>query len=306
MPEAAPAKVNLFLHVTGRRADGYHLLDSLAVFGPAADQLSATPDEALSLTLGGRFGSTLSAGPDNLVLRAARALAAHSPAPGRPFGARLHLEKHLPVASGIGGGSADAGAALRLLNQLWGTGLDEAALAALALPLGADIPVCVASRPARMQGVGEVISAAPALPEFGLALVNPGVEVTTPDVFRARQGDFSQPATLPAFWPNAARMAGDLHGLTNDLEGPAQSLCPVIAEVLAALRAQPGCLLARMSGSGATCFGIFATAAQAEAAARGMPQNWWAEGGLVGVLGFEPRMAVPKTTALPLGYTPFA
>jgi len=279
MPEAAPAKVNLFLLVTGRRADGYHLLDSLAVFGPAADQLSAAPAEALSLTLGGNFGGALSAEPDNLVLRAARALAGLSPAPGRPPGARLHLEKHLPVASGIGGGSADAAAALRLLNRLWGTGLDQAALAALALPLGADIPVCIASRPARMQGVGEVIGAAPALPEFGMTLVNPGVPVATPDVFRARQGAFSPPATLPAAWPNAARMAEDLARLSNYLQAPALSLCPVIGEVLAALRAQPGCLLARMSGSGATCFGLFATAAQAEAAARGMPGHWWAEGG---------------------------
>ena len=274
MIEAAPAKVNLFLHVTGRRADGYHVLDSLAVFGPAADQLSATEDDALSLTLGGPFGGALSAEPDNLVLRAARALAA-----GRPLGARLHLEKHLPVASGIGGGSADAAAALRLLNRIWGLGLDEAALAALALPLGADIPVCLASRPARMQGVGEVISAAPVLPEFGLALVNPGVPVATPDVFRARQGGFSPPAILPARWPSAARMAEDLGRLSNDLEAPALCLCPVIAEVLGALRAQPGCLLARMSGSGATCFGLFATAAQAEAAAQAMPGNWWAQGG---------------------------
>jgi len=276
MAETAPAKVNLFLHVTARRADGYHLLDSLAVFGPAADHLSATPDEALSLTLSGPFGGALSAEPDNLVLRAARALAA-----GRPLGARLHLEKHLPVASGIGGGSADAAAALRLLNRLWGTGLDEAALAELALPLGADIPVCIASRPARMQGVGEVISAAPTLPGFGMTLVNPGVPVATPDVFRARQGGFSPPAILPERWPSAAHMAEDLALLSNDLEAPALSLCPVIAEVLAALRAQPGCLLARMSGSGATCFGLFAKPAQAEDAAQAMRRNWWAQGGAV-------------------------
>jgi len=281
MPEAAPAKVNLFLHVTGRRPDGYHLLDSLAVFGPAADQLSAAPDDALMLTLGGPFSGALSAEPDNMVLRAARAVAAHALTPGRPLGARLHLEKRLPVASGIGGGSADAAAALRLLNRLWGTGLDEVALAMLALPLGADIPVCVASRPARMQGVGERISAAPTLPEFALALVNPGIPVATPDVFRARQGDFSAPAVLPTAWPNAADLAEALGRLTNDLEAPALVLCPVIGEVLAALRAQPGCLLARMSGSGATCFGLFATAAQAQVAARRMPRNWWAEGGWV-------------------------
>lgn len=276
MTEAAPAKVNLFLHVTGRRADGYHLLDSLVVFGPAADRLSATPAEALSLTLGGPFSATLAAEPDNLVLRAARALAA---AAGCNAGAKLHLEKRLPVASGIGGGSADAAAALRLLNRLWGCGLDAAALARIAAPLGADVPVCVASRPARMQGIGEVISAAPTLPECGLLLVNPRVPVATPAVFRARQGGFSPRATLPDAWPDARAMAADLAVLTNDLQAPALTLCPAIAEVLSALRAATGCLLARMSGSGATCFGLFATPAEAEAAARNMPGEWWASGG---------------------------
>lgn len=271
MLEDAPAKVNLYLHVTGRRADGYHLLDSLAVFGPAADSLHAEPAQELSLVLDGPFGEALAAEPDNLVLRAARALA--------PRGAALRLIKRLPVASGIGGGSADAAAALRLLNRLWGAERDESALARLAAPLGADIPVCIASRPALMQGIGEVIRPAPQLPECGLLLVNPGVPVATPAVFRARQGEFTPPATLPESWPDAAAMAADLRRLTNDLESAALSLCPAIAEVLAALRAQPGCLLARMSGSGATCFGLFATPAGAAAAARAMPTGWWASGG---------------------------
>lgn len=279
LTEAAPAKVNLFLHVTGRRSDGYHLLDSLAVFGPAADQLSAIPAKALSLTLAGPFGETLAAEPDNLVLRAARSLAA---AAGVSAGAALHLEKHLPVASGIGGGSADAAAALRLLNRLWECGLDAAALTRIAAPLGADIPVCVAFRPARMQGIGEVISAAPDLPQCGLLLVNPRVPVATPAVFRARQGGFSSAATLPEAWPDARSMAADLALLSNDLEEPAVSLCPVIAQVLAALSATPGCLLARMSGSGATCFGLFATPADASAGARHMPRDWWASGGAIG------------------------
>lgn len=274
--EAAPAKVNLFLHVTGRRADGYHLLDSLAVFGPAADCLSASPATTLSLTLAGPFGESLAAEPDNLVLRAARALAE---AAGCQATAALHLEKHLPVASGIGGGSADAAAALRLLNRLWGCRLDAAALARIAAPLGADIPVCVASHPARMQGIGEVISTAPAMPECGLLLANPRVALATPAVFRARQGGFSAPAVLPDSWPDARAMAAGLARLTNDLEAPALSLCPVIADVLAALRAAPGCLLARMSGSGATCFGLFATAQEASAAAQAMPADWWAAGG---------------------------
>ena len=275
--EAAPAKVNLFLHVVGRRPDGYHLLDSLAVFPRVGDTLRAVPDAAFSLALEGPFGGALQAEPDNLVLRAARGLAA---ATGVQAGARLTLVKTLPVASGIGGGSADAAAALRLLGRLWGVVADAAALHALALRLGADVPVCLAARPARMGGVGEALSPAPELPGFGLVLVNPGVAVATPAVFRARAGGFSAPAALPTGWPDAAAMARDLAALGNDLEPPAVTLCPVIGEVLAALRATPGCLLARMSGSGATCFGVFAdAAAAAETAGLVRRPGWWAWGG---------------------------
>jgi 4-diphosphocytidyl-2-C-methyl-D-erythritol kinase len=277
--EAAPAKVNLFLHVTGRRADGYHLLDSLAVFGPASDKLHAEPAAALELVVEGRFGVALAAEPDNLVLRAARALAARA---GVAPAAALRLAKELPVASGIGGGSSDAAAALRLLNRLWGCGLDEAALMELALPLGADVPVCVPARAARMGGIGDRLSAAPRLPPCGLLLANPGVPVATPAVFRARassQAGFSAPAALPDAWPDVAAMIADLARLSNDLEAAAVALCPPIAEVLAALASLPGARLARMSGSGATCFALFDTAAAAEAAARALPAAWWSHGG---------------------------
>ncbi len=272
--EAAPAKVNLFLHVTGRRGlDGYHLLDSLAVFGPAADTLRAEPAPALALACEGPFGAALEPEPDNLVLRAARLLD-----PAR--GAALKLEKRLPVASGIGGGSADAAAALRLLDRLWGLRCGEGTLRDIAARLGSDVPVCVASRPARMQGVGEALLPAPALPECGLLLANPGAALPTPDVFRARAGaPFSPPAELPEAWPDAAAMARDLARLANDLEAPAIALRPVIADVLAALRGTPGCLLARMSGSGATCFGLYATPAAAAAAAALLPAAWWRAGG---------------------------
>lgn len=274
--EAAPAKVNLFLHVTGRRDDGYHLLDSLVAFGPATDELRGAPSSGLSLAMEGPFGAALADEADNLVLRAARALAAHGGVAPR---AALTLVKRLPVASGIGGGSADAAAALRLLDRAWGLATPPAALHALALGLGADVPVCLASRPARMQGVGEVILPAPRLPPCGLLLVNPGVALPTPEVFRARTGPFSPAATLPEAWPDAAAMAADLRDLANDLEAPAITLRPVVAEVLAAIAAQPGCLLARMSGSGATCFGLFATLAAARAAATAMPAGWWSAGG---------------------------
>jgi len=268
--ELAPAKVNLFLHVTGRRADGYHLLDSLAVFAGVGDVLRGEVAAGLNLEVQGPFAAGLSGEPDNLVLRAARALS------GR--GARLVLEKNLPVASGIGGGSADAAAALRLLCRLWQLAPPD--LPGIALALGADVPVCLVRRPSRMGGVGELLDAAPRLPRCGLVLVNPGVAVATVDVFRARHGDWSAPAELPRAWPDVAAMASDLRDLRNDLEPPAIALRPVIGEVIGALAAVPGCRLARMSGSGATCFGLFDDPVLAsEAAMRLRRPRWWTWGG---------------------------
>ena len=278
--EDARAKVNLHLHVTGRRADGYHLLDSLVVFAGAADVLSLRPApsvDGVTLGIGGPEGGALTAETDNLVLRAARLLAdaAERPLPG----AALHLEKRLPVASGIGGGSADAAAALRALDRFWGLGMGAARLEALALRLGADVPVCVASRPIRMGGVGEVLSPAPRLPPFGLVLANPRVALPTPAVFASRHGPFSAPAALPAGWTDAAAMAEALRALRNDLEAPAVALCPPVADVLTALEALPGALLARMSGSGATCFAVFADDGAAARAAGALPAAWWRWGG---------------------------
>ncbi len=260
----------------GRRSDGYHLLDSLAVFPGAADRLTAGHAPDLALTVTGPFGAGLDAEPDNLVLRAARALAERS---GVTAGAALVLDKRLPVASGIGGGSADAAAALRLLSRLWSVGLPGGVLQELARELGADVPVCMAGQAARMGGTGEQLSPAPSLPPFGAVLVNPGVAVSTPEVFRARTGPFSKHALLPGSWPDAAAMARDLSALGNDLEAPALRLCPVVGDVLAWLRAQPDCLLARMSGSGATCFGVFPDASAASAVADRAPPPWWAWGG---------------------------
>ncbi len=276
LAELAPAKVNLFLHVVGRRRDGYHLLDSLAVFPGAADRLTAAPAPGLALTVTGPFGDGLDAGPGNLVLRAARALAEKS---GVIAGAALVLDKRLPVASGIGGGSADAAAALRLLSRLWSVSLPDHVLQELALGLGADVPVCLSGQAARMGGMGDQLGPAPVLPPFGAVLVNPGVAVSTPEVFRARTGPFSEQALLPPSWPDASAMARDLSALGNDLEAPALRFCPVVADVLAWLRAQPGCLLARMSGSGATCFGVFPDGSAASAVADRAPLPWWAWGG---------------------------
>jgi 4-diphosphocytidyl-2-C-methyl-D-erythritol kinase len=272
--EPAPAKVNLYLHITGRRADGYHLLDSLAVFPAVGDVVAFAPSGGLSLVLDGPFASGLVGESDNLVLGAARALAARAGIP--PAGA-LRLTKNLPVASGVGGGSADAAAALRLLARAWSV---PPADAALALGLGADVPVCLAGAPRRMQGVGEMLLPAPTLPECGMVLVNPGVAVSTQAVFKARTGEFRSPAVLPAAWPDAYAMAESLRPLANDLELPAIALAPAIGDVLAALRAAPGSLLARMSGSGATCFAIFPNAAAATAAALALARpGWWCWGG---------------------------
>jgi len=269
----APAKINLYLHVVGRRADGYHLLDSLVVFAGAGDEVSFTAADELTLSLEGPESGALVAEADNLVLRAARLLAetARVVASGK-----LVLRKNLPVASGIGGGSADAAATLRVLAEVWGVRAD---LAAVAVRLGADVPVCVASRSALMQGVGEVLRPAPKIPEIGIVLANPRAALPTPAVFKARTGAFSGFAELPAEWPDARAMARDLAELGNDLEAPAISLCPPVAEVLEALRALPGVLLVRMSGSGATCFALFQTPAAAARAAATLPENWWRWGG---------------------------
>lgn len=274
--EAAPAKVNLHLHVTGRRADGYHLLDSLVVFAAIADRLDGAPAGGLSLSITGPEAGALSPGPDNLVLRAARALAQ---AAGVPARAALTLVKALPVASGIGGGSADAAAALRLCARLWGVRLSPARMAEIALSLGADVPACLASQPARMGGIGDALSAAPVLPPIGLLLANPRVAVATPAVFGARRGGVRPPAALPGGWDDAQAMARDLALLSNDLQDAAVSLCPPIAEVLAALSALPGVLLARMSGSGATCFALLNDRDAARAAAGLLPAEWWRWGG---------------------------
>lgn len=271
--EFAPAKINLHLHVVGKRADGYHLLDSLVVFAGVGDWLSVEPADSLLLHVDGPFAAGLDGEGDNLVLRAARLLA--DAAGVRPFG-RLVLHKNLPVASGIGGGSADAAAALRLLRRFWAVDAPVDATR-----LGADVPVCVAGRPAIMSGIGEALSAAPTLPRVGIVLVNPGVAVSTPAVFKARSGDFSSPAAFPpGGWDSAETLAASLQATRNDLEPPARLLAPEVDSVLRELASVPGCLLARMSGSGATCFGLLASPVAAEAAAAelGRP-GWWVWGG---------------------------
>ena len=266
----APAKINLWLHVTGRRADGYHELDSLVAFADVGDRLSIAPADGLSLTVSGPFAAALGAAAENLVLRAARALALHC---GVPAEAALHLEKNLPVASGIGGGSADAAAALRLCARLWRVEIEEAALAEVALSLGADVPVCLAGETVRMTGIGERLAPLVPPPPTPAVLINPGVAVSTGQVFGALAGRFSPPAAV---------RDGDFAALAranrNDLEAPAIALAPEIARALAVLGTAPALRLARMSGSGATCFGLFNRDDAASEAARAIGAahpSWW-------------------------------
>lgn len=275
----APAKINLTLRVTGRRADGYHLLDSLVVFTELGDELSVrapvADEAALSLTVDGPFAAPLNGESDNLVLRAARHLAEDAQIVPQ---AAFTLTKRLPVASGIGGGSADAAAALHLLNDLWGLERSLAELQALALPLGADIPVCLLKRPTMMRGIGETLLPLDRLPDFALLLVNPGAALSTAEIFAARQGTFTTPTPPSSAFTALDALIDWLSLEANDLEEPARRLCPAVGEVLEALGRTAGCRLARMSGSGATCFGLYATLAEAEAAAEAVARAypaWW-------------------------------
>jgi 4-diphosphocytidyl-2-C-methyl-D-erythritol kinase len=277
---AAPAKINLYLHVVGRRADGYHELDSLVAFADIADFVTARPAADLSLAIDGPFAAALGGAPaNNLVLQAARLLASHC---GVTAGAALRLTKTLPIASGIGGGSSDAAAALRALQSLWKLQTSGNELAGLAARLGADVPVCLLGRAAWLGGIGDVLVPAPALPPVAVVLANPGIALATPAVFTARRGPFSAPSRFAEPIADAAGLAAALASRRNDLTEAAVGIVPAIADVLARLAACEGGLIARMSGSGATCFALFAETAAARAAATrisGERPDWWVAAG---------------------------
>jgi 4-diphosphocytidyl-2-C-methyl-D-erythritol kinase len=278
----APAKVNLFLHVGPPAADGYHPLCSLMTFADVGDRLAATMQDAaaLELVVRGPFAGGAPAGPDNLVLRAAHALLRRARGPVPPV--RLVLEKSLPVAAGLGGGSSDAGAALRLLREMLGLDVDDAALEAIAAELGADGAACLWGRPVIAEGRGERLSPAPVLPVLDAVLVNPRVPVSTPAVYRAldasgRFGDIARPP-MPAAFEDAAETAAWLATQRNDLEAPAIAAAPEVGAVLATLAGEPETLLARVSGSGGTCFALCAGDIEAEGLAErleAMAPDWW-------------------------------
>lgn len=286
LAEDAPAKVNLTLRVLGRRADGYHDIESLVAFADFGDCLRFWRGGALALAVRGPGAAAAGEGSDNLVHKAARALAARRPEIS--LGA-FDLDKRLPVAAGLGGGSSDAAAALRLIAQANAIARDDPDLYAAARATGADVPVCLDPRPRIMRGIGEILSTPLELPPLPALLVNPGVALPTKAVFAAWQ-----PAAEPPIPHDLAVLArpasaGELVRLlatqANDLEAPAVALQPVIADVLAALRGLAGCRLARMSGSGATCFALFATAAEATAAEKllsGRQPGWWVKATTLG------------------------
>ncbi|WP_172122610.1 MULTISPECIES: 4-(cytidine 5'-diphospho)-2-C-methyl-D-erythritol kinase [unclassified Devosia] len=284
--QSAPAKVNLALHVTRRRDDGYHDLQSLVVFADLADELEAAPAASDSLAIIGPFARGLSGGDTNLVSRAVAAFRARWPE-AVPRGLAMRLRKNLPVAAGIGGGSADAAAALRLLADLSATPIPVPELAELGARLGADVPACLVSAPLVARGVGEILSPLPAFPECYLVLVNPLVPVSTPEVFRRllKKDNPAMPA-LPEPMTRPAQLGIWLAETRNDLQAPAVELVPEIGRIIARLAAAPGCMLARMSGSGATVFGLFGSGAQAHQAAHEMrrttPDHWIAAAPVLG------------------------
>lgn len=273
--ETARAKINLALHVTGRRGDGYHLIESLVTFADLADHLTFDPDSDWRFTQSGPFAADLA--EDDLVLRARDALraAASSRAYATPPVA-IHLEKNIPVAAGLGGGSADAAACLRGLSRLWTLPEQSLPMEGIALELGADVPMCLISRPLVASGIGEDITRLPTLPALAVVLVNPRVAISTPEVFGKLQNRENPSMVVPRAIA-ADALAGELRHLRNDLQAPAESIAPVIAEVIDAI-AKTGAQLARMSGSGATCFGLYTdteTATKAAESLRAAHPTWY-------------------------------
>ena len=272
----ARAKVNLWLNVVGRRADGYHLLDSLVAFTDLADEIDVSAASDLSLEVAGPAAGSLRDEADNLVPRAARLLAGRA---GLAPRAALRLNKHIPVAAGLGGGSADAAAVLLALVDLWRVAMPEEELFDLAAELGADVPMCLAGRPALVAGVGERLAPAPRLPSCAVLLVNPGGALPTPQVFAARRGSFSAERPMLGGWPDLATFGREIAARGNDLTDAAVSLRPEITNVLQALQGSQGVVHAAMSGSGATCFALYETVEAARRASAALPSSWWRHAG---------------------------
>jgi 4-diphosphocytidyl-2-C-methyl-D-erythritol kinase len=283
LSEKAFAKINLTLRVLGRRADGYHELESLVAFADVADALTLEPGSADALDMSGPFASKSGPVDDNLVLRSLAELRRRIPG---LKGGQFRLEKNLPVAAGIGGGSADAAAALRLLARGNGIALDDPRLMAAAQSVGADVPVCLDSRPRIMRGIGEVLSPPLDLPPIPGVLVNPGVALVTREVFGKFKGAHAEPG-LAGVPTKTGLLIELLKQRDNDLTVAATACEPAVGEALAALRSAPGSVLARMSGSGATCFALFSSREEAAAAAQRLKREratWWVQATMIGAV----------------------
>jgi 4-diphosphocytidyl-2-C-methyl-D-erythritol kinase len=272
--ELAPAKLNLFLHITGKRNDGFHFLDSLVAFTEFGDRLEFYPDDILSLDIKGRFAKDLHPDPSNLILKAAQALKDHTHC---RQGARMVLQKEIPIGSGLGGGSSDAAATLHGLAKLWNVNVAPEVLQRIAATLGSDVPVCLYQKPAFMRGIGEQVIPVAMPVKAEVVLINPLVPMPTAEVYRRFNGCFD---TSPPLDPidSFGVLIRELSERRNSLTKPAVELCPAIAEGLQALRDTAHCQLARMSGSGGTCFGLFENAGDAENAADALKKilpNWW-------------------------------
>lgn len=271
----APAKINLALHVTGRRPDGYHTIESLAVFTRFGDRLHLEPATVDTFSITGPFGPGLPDDESNLVLRARDALRLAC-APGLPP-VSIRLEKNLPIASGVGGGSSDAAAVLKALNQMWNCGLGEQELAEIARPLGADVPMCLSAQPLIATGIGDVVEPISGFPPLALVLVNPGVAVSTPQVFEKLERRDNDSLPPPPSRIDFHSLRNWLETTHNHLEPTARGIQPAIGDVLKALD-KAGSGFSRMSGSGATCFGLFETgnvAKRAAAAIRAKHPDWF-------------------------------
>jgi len=275
----APAKLNLGLRVLGRRPDGYHLLQSLVVFLDLADRVELTPALAWKLRVQGAFAAAVT-GDDNLALRAGKLLAAHATADiagCTALAAEMALQKNIPVAAGLGGGSADAAAVLRGLNEIWRLELSTSRLQEIGAALGADLAVCLEGRPSMVGGIGERIEPR-AMPQLSLVIANPGIALATKDVFARLRPPYADPVPAPEMLADAMAVATFSRALGNSLAAPAIELCPTVATLLADIEALQGCRLAQMSGSGATCFGLFdhdAAATSAAAALLAKRPGWF-------------------------------
>ncbi len=278
----APAKINLFMHITGKLSNGYHILDSLVAFADIGDHITIEAAPSFSFNIKGTFAKELQNNDnnsENLVVKSANSLAQIS---GNDPNVKITLDKNLPISSGIGGGSSNAAATIWGLQEFWGLAHDANYVLPLMVKLGADVPVCQYCRPAIMRGIGDILLPPPIMPEIPILLINPMISCSTQDIFLRYDGEFKDEIKLPKQFSSALDLVKTLNDLDNDLFKPAISLVPEIDNVINALKAQESCLLSRMSGSGASCFALFETIESAELAAKIIGEenpDWWVKTG---------------------------